>query len=47
MSAPSFRGLEWLTDGWVDGVSAGGWEAVLPYCVMPVVLVLLSAVTNR
>jgi len=45
VSAPDFRGMEWLTQGWVDGVPSLGWETTLAYLVMPIVLVLGQKVT--
>lgn len=41
----NYRGMEWLTEGWVDGVPAHGWENTLPFLVMPVILVLGQAFT--
>mmetsp|Transcript_24909 Transcript_24909/g.39113 ORF Transcript_24909/g.39113 Transcript_24909/m.39113 type:complete len:449 (-) Transcript_24909:80-1426(-) len=41
----NFRGMEWLTEGWVNNVPAAGWDAVLPFLVMPVVLVLMQSFT--
>lgn len=35
-----YRGLDWLTQGWVDGHPALGWETTLAFCVMPIFLVL-------
>jgi len=35
-----YRGLDWLTQGWVDGVPPLGWETTLAFCIMPVLLVL-------
>jgi len=35
-----YRGLDWLTTGWVDGVPQLGWETTLAFCIMPVLLVL-------
>lgn len=51
VSAPNFRGLEWLTEDWtkVDGsllpVPSLGWETTLAFLVMPVILVLGQKVT--
>lgn len=52
VSPPNFRGLDWLLDGWttsVDGVPTPpmGWEATLPFLIMPVILVVLQSVTMR
>mmetsp|Transcript_20056 Transcript_20056/g.43497 ORF Transcript_20056/g.43497 Transcript_20056/m.43497 type:complete len:442 (+) Transcript_20056:157-1482(+) len=41
----NYRGMEWLTQGWVDGVPSMGWEGTLPFLIMPVVLVLGQAFT--
>eukprot|EP00578_Thalassiosira_sp_NH16_P014100 CAMPEP_0181106112 /NCGR_PEP_ID=MMETSP1071-20121207/16357_1 /TAXON_ID=35127 /ORGANISM="Thalassiosira sp., Strain NH16" /LENGTH=447 /DNA_ID=CAMNT_0023189495 /DNA_START=144 /DNA_END=1487 /DNA_ORIENTATION=- len=41
----NYRGMEWLTEGWVDGVPSMGWEATLPFLIMPVVLVLMQSAT--
>mmetsp|Transcript_565 Transcript_565/g.961 ORF Transcript_565/g.961 Transcript_565/m.961 type:complete len:449 (+) Transcript_565:201-1547(+) len=35
-----YRGLDWLTQNWVDGVPPLGWETTLAFCIMPVLLVL-------
>ena len=41
----NYRGTEWLTQGWVDGVPPLGWETTLAFCVMPVLLVLGQSFT--
>jgi YidC/Oxa1 family membrane protein insertase len=41
----NYRGMEWLTEGWVNGAPSMGWEATLPFLVMPVVLVLMQTFT--
>lgn len=41
----NYRGMEWLTQNWVDGVPSMGWEGTLPFLIMPVVLVLGQAFT--
>jgi len=46
-AANNYRGMEWISEGWVDGVPSMGWEGTLPFLVMPVVLVLGQAVTMR
>lgn len=43
----NYRGMEWLTEGWVDKHPAMGWEATLPFLIMPVVLVLMQSFTMR
>eukprot|EP00581_Thalassiosira_minuscula_P018974 CAMPEP_0183722972 /NCGR_PEP_ID=MMETSP0737-20130205/14747_1 /TAXON_ID=385413 /ORGANISM="Thalassiosira miniscula, Strain CCMP1093" /LENGTH=466 /DNA_ID=CAMNT_0025953221 /DNA_START=160 /DNA_END=1560 /DNA_ORIENTATION=+ len=43
----NYRGMEWLTQGWVDGHPSMGWEATLPFLVMPVVLVLMQSFTMK
>lgn len=44
-AANNYRGMEWLTEGWVDGTPSMGWEATLPFLVMPVILVLMQSFT--
>lgn len=44
-AATDFRGTAWLTDGWVDGVPALGWETTLAFLVMPCLLVLGQSLT--
>jgi len=44
-AANNYRGMEWLTEGWVDGVPSMGWEGTLPFLIMPVVLVLMQSFT--
>lgn len=44
-AANNYRGMQWLTDGWIDGVPSLGWEATAAFCVMPVVLVLGQKLT--
>jgi len=41
----NFRGTQWLTEGWVDGVPSMGWEGTLPFLIMPVVLVIMQSFT--
>jgi len=41
----NYRGMEWLTEGWVDGHPSMGWEGTLPFLIMPVVLVLMQSFT--
>ena len=41
----NYRGMEWLTQGWVDGVPSLGFETTLAFCVMPVILVLIQSFT--
>jgi YidC/Oxa1 family membrane protein insertase len=40
-----FRGLDWLSSGWVDGVPPLGWEATLAFLVMPCLLVIGQSLT--
>lgn len=47
VSAPDYRGLDWLTTGWTDGVPAMGWETTLAFLAMPVILVLLQSITMQ
>lgn len=41
----NYRGMEWLTQGWVDGVPSMGWEDTAAFLVMPIVLVLGQKIT--
>ena len=43
----NYRGMQWLTENWVDNTPSMGWEGTLPFLVMPVVLVLMQSVTMR
>ena len=51
VSAPDYRGLDWLTSGWTPAVDGGlptpslGWETTLAFLIMPVVLVVLQSIT--
>ena len=45
VSPPDYRGMEWLTQGWVDGHPSMGWETTLAFLIMPVVLVLGQSLT--
>lgn len=40
-----FRGLDWLTQGWVGTNPPLGWETTLAFLVMPVLLVLGQSLT--
>jgi YidC/Oxa1 family membrane protein insertase len=40
-----FRGMDWLSSGWVDGVPQLGWETTLAFLVMPCLLVLGQSLT--
>jgi len=42
---PDYRGVEWLTQGWVDGHPALGWETTIAFLIMPIVLVLGQKLT--
>jgi YidC/Oxa1 family membrane protein insertase len=42
-----YRGMDWLTQGWVDGVPPLGWETTLAFLVMPVALVLGQSLTMK
>jgi len=44
-AANDYRGMEWLTEGWVNGVPSMGWETTLAFMIMPVVLVLGQSLT--
>lgn len=41
----NYRGMEWLTQNWVNGAPSMGWEGTLPFLIMPVVLVLMQSFT--
>lgn len=43
----NYRGMQWLTEGWVDNHPAAGWEAVAPFLVMPVVLVITQSIAMQ
>lgn len=43
----NYRGMQWLTENWVDGHPPMGWEGTLPFLVMPVVLVVMQTLTMR
>jgi YidC/Oxa1 family membrane protein insertase len=51
VSAPDFRGMDWLTTGWttMEGSSfpspSMGWETTLAFLIMPVILVLGQSLT--
>jgi YidC/Oxa1 family membrane protein insertase len=50
VSPPNYRGMDWLTSGWHDGINGIlepqlGWETTLAFLVMPVVLVLGQSFT--
>jgi YidC/Oxa1 family membrane protein insertase len=51
VSAPDFRGTEWLTEGWtkIDGTltPSMGWETTLAFLVMPVALVIGQSLTMK
>jgi len=44
-AANNYRGMQWLTEGWVDGHPAMGWEYAGAFLIMPVVLVLGQKLT--
>lgn len=50
VTAPDYRGLEWLTQGWttLDGalpVPSLGWETTIRFMIMPLILVLGQSLT--
>jgi len=52
VSPPEYRGMDWLTEGWKfpeGGLPEPpmGWEATLPFLIMPVVLILLQSTTMK
>lgn len=46
-AANDYRGMEWLTEGWVNNTPQLGWEATLAFLIMPVVLVLGQSITMK
>lgn len=44
-AANDYRGMQWLTEGWVDNHPSMGWEATLAFLVMPIILVIGQSVT--
>jgi len=46
-AASDYRGMDWLTQGWVDGVPPLGWETTIAFMIMPVLLVLGQSLTMR
>jgi len=46
-AANDYRGMQWLTEGWVDGVPSMGWEATLAFLVMPIALVIGQSITMK
>lgn len=44
-AANDYRGMEWLTEGWVNNTPSLGWEATLAFLVMPIILVLGQSLT--
>jgi len=51
VTAPNFRGMEWLTEGWnFDGsfpIPTLGWETTLAFMVMPIALVLQQSLNLK
>lgn len=50
VSAPNYRGLEWLTEGWTTAAGgiptpSLGWETTLAFLAMPLILVLGQSLT--
>ena len=51
VSGPSFRGMEWLTEGWTTDAITGypvpgmGWETTLAFLAMPALLIILQTIT--
>ena len=41
------RGIQWLTENWVDGVPSLGWHDTLAFLALPVALVLTQSVSMR
>lgn len=44
-AANDYRGMQWLTEGWVNNTPSLGWETTLAFLIMPVVLVLGQSLT--
>jgi len=44
-AANNYRGMQWLTENWVDGHPAMGWAYTGAFLIMPVVLVLGQKLT--
>jgi YidC/Oxa1 family membrane protein insertase len=53
VSAPDYRGMDWLTKDWTAGIDGAlphpslGWETTIGFLIMPVILVLLQTVTMK
>jgi YidC/Oxa1 family membrane protein insertase len=53
VSAPDYRGMDWLLQGWTPGIDGSlpvpslGWETTLLFMAMPIVLVLLQTLTMK
>ena len=51
VSAPDYRGLDWITQGWTTPDGGGlpipqlGWETTLAFLVMPAILVFMQSLT--
>uniref|UniRef100_A0A6V2B7Y2 Membrane insertase YidC/Oxa/ALB C-terminal domain-containing protein n=2 Tax=Ditylum brightwellii TaxID=49249 RepID=A0A6V2B7Y2_9STRA len=51
VTGPTFRGMEWLTEGWTTDPGASfphpslGWETTLAFLAMPMILVLTQSIT--
>ena len=54
VTAPDFRGLDWLIQGWTSATDGGlvpvpplGWDTTIAFLIMPVVLVVLQSITMQ
>ena len=50
MEGPTYdngRGLQWLTDNWVDGVPPLGWHDTLCFLALPAALVVAQTISMR
>lgn len=54
VTAPDYRGLDWLIQGWTSATDGGlvpvpplGWDATIAFLIMPVVLVVLQSITMQ
>jgi YidC/Oxa1 family membrane protein insertase len=41
------RSMEWLTEGWVNGIPHLGWETTALYLIMPVMLVIAQSLSLK
>lgn len=41
------RGMEWLTQNWVDGVPSLGWHDTIAFLTIPIILIATQTVSQR